>query len=275
VTGQAALPGLGCEADARALETDTAARSDDPTPRGVIRAVLEAWRGYITASLERAVLGLASKPVRGLASKPVRVLDVCAGYGAWASEMRRLAGRQGWPVHITGVEIFEARRPELRKWCDEVIIRDWFDALRDHHTLPEYDIAIGNPHFPALTGALTPGDDFGEFEPSMPEWLLEHAPAVLLLHTQQAFLRGAAGRAAWRRCPPAACWLVPGAVGFRGPGEGTDARCYQVTLWLRGYAGPCATHLLPELDAGARRWRVEPGSETPSTDLPAAPGWTS
>jgi phage FluMu protein Com len=294
-----ALPHMETPSTERAEETDHDERQDDPTPRGIVRAVL--W-----AAAREGTFDGGGK--RGW--DELRVLDVCAGYGAWSSEMRRLAQLQGWPVHITGVELYEARRDHLAKWCDEVWIRDWFDALRDHHELPEFDIIIGNPHFQALTGRLTPGDMFGEHTPSMPETELEHAPAVLLLHTQQAFLKSEAGRAAWRRCPPAASWLVPGSVKFRnginpkcpkcktvnppaldegacpvtycvkGCGAklkawGADSRCYQVTLWLRGHAGPCSVHLLDDLDARARSWRVPPGSEEPSAELPAAPGWTS
>jgi hypothetical protein len=172
--------------------------------------------------------------------------------------------------------------------------------VRDEHV---YDLAIGNPHFTALTHE--------DPEQSMPAVLLRHAPAVLLLHTQQAFARGEAGRAVWRAYPPAASWMVPGSVKFRtgvnpkcskcghvntpaatacaGMREqglhtvrcryklkawGSDSRCYQVSLWLRGHEGPTALHLLPELTAAERRWTVPPGSEEPSEELPAAPGWS-
>jgi hypothetical protein len=227
--------------------------------------------------------------------KPLRVLDVCAGYGSWASEFRRLATRQGWPVHITGVELFEPRRADLEKWCDEAYCPMDIDLFMDYGS---WDIAIGNPHFTALT--------HDKPERSLPAKLLDLAPAALLLHTQQAFARGEAGRRVWRAYPPAASWMVPGSVKFRSgvnpkcPGcggmnppsrvkcgnlvsrrlchrrlkpWGSDQRCYQVSLWLRGHEGPTALHMLPELDAAARRWTVPPGSEKPSPDLPAAPGW--
>jgi hypothetical protein len=261
---QTTIPGLATAADERAAETDHAEREDDPTPRLLVRAVLAEWSKTHDAKWMRLGPMVAQK-LHGHAD-PTRVLDVCAGYGCWASEMRRLAMRQGWPVHITGVEIAEARREHLAKWCDETIIANWLEAWAGLVVNgAQWDIAIGNPHFTALANE--------DPEQSMPAVLLRHAPAVLLLHTQQAFVRGAAGREVWRRYPAAAAWLVPGSVGFRGPGQGTDARCYQVSLWLRGHDGPTEVHLLPELPAHARRWTVPPGSEEPSDDLPAAPGW--
>jgi hypothetical protein len=252
-------------------EADLRSRGDDPTPRGVVRAVLEAAVGdfapmHFTAASDH-LDGLGYAHPGEEQSRVTRVLDVCAGYGCWASEMRRLAGLQGWPVHITGVELDERKREHLAKWCDEVIIRDWFDALRDHHEPPTYDLAIGNPDFAQLLDKR-PADDFGPASDpacSMPAVLLEHAPAVLLLHTQQAFLKSEAGRAAWRAYPPAASWLIPGGVKFRGAKQGADSRCYQVTLWLRDHKGPCAVHLLGDLTPAERSWTTLPGTEDAET----------
>jgi len=243
-------PGLPGMVSAFEHEADIRSRGDDPTPRGVVRAVLEAvmWADGFERDKDSGLM---------------RILDVCAGYGCWASEMRRLAGLQGWPVHITGVELDERKREHLAKWCDEVIIRDWFDALRDHHEPPTWDMAIGNPDFAQLLSNDV-ADDFGpadDPECSMPAILLGQAPAVLLLHTQQAFLKSEAGRAAWRAYPPAASWLVPGGVKFRGASHGADSRCYQVTLWLRGHTGPCSVHLLDDLTAAERSWTKLPGTE--------------
>lgn len=280
--------------DARDLETDHAKREDDPTPRGVVRAAIEA-AGRGPGVIRDVVKLYTSK-------RPFRVLDACAGYGCWASEFRRWwqLTRPGipWPVHITGVELFEPRRADLEKWCDEVVMGDWREAMCAIEDTEDgaVDIAIGNPPLSFHTHE--------DPEQSMPAVLLRHAPAVLLLHTQQQFLRGEPGRRVWRAYPPAASWMVPGSVKFRtghnpicskcaevnagrslrfgvcnGCGArlkswGSDSRCYQVSLWLRGHEGPTALHLLPDLDAAARRWTVPPGSEEPSEDLPAAPGWS-
>ena len=213
----------------------------------------------------------------------LRVLDVCAGYGCWASEMRRLAASQGWPVHITGVEIHEPRREHLRKWCDDVWVDDWKPEPEPPDTPFGYrwtgDIAIGNPDF-----ALVLRDAAGNVLPveqTMVAVLLRHAPAVLLLHTQQAFVKSEPGRACYRAYPPAASWLLPGSIKFRrginpdtGKPWGADSRCYQVSLWLRGHTGPCSTYMLEDLEPHERAWSVLPGSEDPSADLPARPGWS-
>jgi len=258
---QAALLGLASSSEHAA---ELRSRGDDPTPRGVVRAVLNAaqseylfkWPGH-----------------------QLRVLDVCAGYGCWASEMRRLAVRQGWPVHITGVEIFEQRREHLRKWCDVHFMCDWRRAAEMHVAYSDdpaadaFDIAIGNPDFAQLL--RDNAGNFVEPEQSMVGQLLRHAPAVLLLHTQQAFIKSEAGRTCYRAYPPAASWYVPGGVKFRGSRMGADSRCYQVTLWLRDHKGPCSTYMLDDLEPHERAWVVPPGSEDPSADLPAAPGWTA
>jgi hypothetical protein len=55
--------------------------------------------------------------------------------------------------------------------------------------------------------------------------------------------------------------------------DGADSRCYQATVWARGHRGPAASVMLDWLPSEARRWRVPPGSEEPSEQLPAAPGW--
>ena len=268
---QAALTGI---ASATEHATELRSRGDDPTPRGVVRAVL-------AAASEHGVFDWDGHCVNG---DTLRVLDVCAGYGCWASEMRRLAASQGWPVHITGVEIHEPRREHLRKWCDDVWVDDWKPEPEPPDTPFGYrwtgDIAIGNPDF-----ALVLRDAAGNVLPveqTMVAVLLRHAPAVLLLHTQQAFVKSEPGRACYRAYPPAASWLLPGSIKFRrginpdtGKPWGADSRCYQVSLWLRGHTGPCSTYMLEDLESHVRAWVVPPGSEDPSADLPARPGWSA
>ena len=73
---QAGLPGMVSAAD---HEADLRAREDDPTPRGVARAIIEGVR----------YAWLIDPSELWTAKRPVRVLDVCAGYGCWASEWRR------------------------------------------------------------------------------------------------------------------------------------------------------------------------------------------
>ena len=91
---------------------------DDPTPRGVVRAVLggalelyadDDFRALFTGGLAHLEWFTGEDPPR-----PLRVLDLGAGYGCWSSELRRLAHAQGWPVHITGVELNPEREPHLR-----------------------------------------------------------------------------------------------------------------------------------------------------------------
>lgn len=271
---------------------------DDPTPRGVVRAVLEASMPVlidviagteIVLGLPRTVHRIArmgSMETRRLdAAHPLRVVGVGSGYGCWESELARwwveaLGLPRSW-LHITAIEINPEREPHLCKWCDEVCIGDWREVLGWLHAIGrEFDIVIMNPPFLELLreNGEFPRMSNGELQPArtmLPLLLRMAAPAVLALHTQQAFLRGEMGRAVQRMCPPAASWQIPGPVSFREDGK-SDARCYEATLWLRDHTGPCSRYLLPELSSQDRRWTVPPGSEwaewARANGYPLAPG---
>jgi len=264
-----ALTHPSTEADARARETDHDERGDSPTPRGLWRAIFEV-SSPVWLNPRGVMAGAQKRRRQARSGVPFRALSLMAGYGSDASELRRLAVRQGWRIHITGVELCEARRVHLVKWCDDVWIGHWMDALLDDGPLenPQWDIIVTNPDFAQILDnknkALRPED-------TMVPTLLQNAPSVLMLHQEQAFTKSARGREVWRRWPPAASWML-GPASFSGDGK-ADSRCYIATLWLRGHEGPTALHMLPELDAAARRWTVPPGSEDPSSELPSAPGW--
>ena len=288
---QAALTGI---ASATEHAAELRSRGDDPTPRGVVRAALAAAlrhvvmmpipRGERSARLMIYRSAPQAEAVNVSETEPLRVLDVCAGYGCWASEFARwwvldLGLPREW-LHITGVEIHAPREPHLDKWCDDWALDDWRVALGPTSGLDHtsFDLVIGNPDFAIVLREH--GVDF-PVEQTMPAVLLRHAPAVLLLHTQQAFVKSVPGRACYRAHPPAASWLLPGSIKFRqginpdkGKPWGADQRCYQVTLWLRSHTGPCSTYMLEDLEPHERAWSVLPGSEDPSADLPARPGWT-
>ena len=280
---QTGLSGIESAAE---VEADRAAREDDPTPRDLVGHVLVWGVGPLMGedACDREGLDeppgapgrrltFNAKPWRWVdEQRPLRVLDVCAGWGSWSSEMRRLAFLMGWPVHITGVEIDERKRPHLEKWCDVALFGDWLASIAGH----EFDLVIGNPHFSALTHEYP--------AQSMPAVLLRYAPAVLLFHQMASFTRSIAGRDTWRAYPPAWIGMVPGSVGFRGRSRGADLRSYQATLWLRGHEGPAETVLLPEPPMRAKKgklsrssswhWDVPPGTEEPSAEMPAVPGWS-
>lgn len=87
----------------------------------------------------------------------IRVLDICAGAGVFASEVRRFAALLGFQVHITAVDYEPDELPNLVRHADEVIIGDWRTALglvQDERGAwvwgddkREYDLIIGNPAF--------------------------------------------------------------------------------------------------------------------------------
>lgn len=87
----------------------------------------------------------------------IRMLDICAGGGVWASEVRRFAALLGFEVNITAVDYEPDELPNLVRHADEVIIGDWHTALgmvQDERCewvwgkdKREYDLIIGNPAF--------------------------------------------------------------------------------------------------------------------------------
>jgi hypothetical protein len=189
------------------------------------------------------------------------VLDICAGYGAWASEARRI-----WPdASIDAVEIDASKLEHLQKWCDSITIGDYREALKK---CQPYDLVIGNPPFSAVV--------------DMPDQVLSEAShGLLMLHRVEAFFRGKAGRAAWRRRTPVRQWVIPGAVKFRtgvnpvtGKVWSTDTACYCSSLWVAGSSPKmAAVSILPDMPAHERSWRVLPGTEEPGYTYPSQINW--
>ncbi len=97
----------------------------------------------------------------------IRVLDICAGAGVWSSEIRRLAARMGFDVHITAVDYEPDERQWLVRHADRVIIGDWHVGLgmvqdklgawawgEERET---YDLILGNPAFSQARAATRAG----------------------------------------------------------------------------------------------------------------------
>lgn len=96
----------------------------------------------------------------------LRVLDICAGAGVFASEIRRFAALLGFEAHITAVDYEPGELPNLVRHADEVIIGDWHTALGMvpaergmwvwGNDKREYDLIIGNPAFSQARAATRP-----------------------------------------------------------------------------------------------------------------------
>ena len=235
----------------------------DRTPRGLVRAALEAHLSARGASYSRTVC-VAGHLVWHADDGPLRVLDVCAGSGVWASEMRAWCERHGIPVEITALELRPEEREHLERVADEVIIGDALDMLDDDHYFGAYrwHIVIGNPAFSLLAmGKPKAGE---QERRSLLPVLLDLARAVVLLSTSQAFTRSEAAARWLHDHPPALELRIAQGVRFRAT-SGTDTGSYSVTSWvpyqrhtLPGEAWPCRVLVLP---ASARSWRVPPGRE--------------
>jgi hypothetical protein len=261
----------------------------DRTPRGVVRQALARLLGADAdfRSSGAPIVGRGWRSIRFVTvdgrriwderkrehDGPLRVLDWCAGSGVWASEVRAWAVAHGIPVHITGVELREAERENLDRWCDEVIAGHWelalHDIVRPQNGNPEsdgpreYDLAVGNPAFSLMLAGLP--------------LLLEHATAAIVLHTTETLQRTEAGAALAASHPPTRELGIPGSVRYRGVGTGADSRIYSVSAWVRGARadGPgWPREVLPLLPSAERGWVEPPGGERAVLSIwPTRPGW--
>ena len=232
---------------------------NDPTPRGVVRQALDRLLEFRWSSVRgRKLVHVAGEPVGN--GGPLTALDWCAGSGAWSSELRAWASRNGVDVEITAVEIRPEEAANLDRWADRVIIGDWTAAL-DHGP---FDLVVSNPAFSLFLAGLPR--------------LLEHAESAIVLHTTETLQRTEAGAALARSHPPTLELGIPGSVRYRGASQGADLRIYSVSAWTRAgvTAGSWTREILPTLPPAARGWRERPGAEQvllPS--WPTRPGWVA
>ncbi len=203
----------------------------------------------------------------------IKVLDVCAGAGVWASEVRRLFAILGVEVHITAVELDEEREAEyLPRHADEVVFMGWREFAQKCAAEGRwFDLIVGNPAF-SQARAL---EVAGELDPdtSMPALLTDIAGALILYMSQQGFTKTAAGFLVRQRYIPAFAVDVPGSVNHRvglnakGKPWSADSVPYSASMWLGKIAGPhvgmTSTGMLKPMDGKRRRWRkgLRPGAE--------------
>lgn len=284
-------------AEARALaDTKLRKAEADFTPRPVVRAILIWYFERILRVIEHRelvehegsisdfeatgdrLLVLQGQAARGAAnlvlSRPtpvLRVLDVCAGAGVWASEVRRLMALLGIPVHITAVELDREREGAyLPRHADEVVWDDWRRfAKACIEQRRWFDLIVGNPAF-TQARAL---EVAGELDPetSMPALLMQIAGAVMLYMSQQGWTKTAAGFLVRQRFPPAFAVDVPGSVNHRtglnpkGKRWSADSVPYSASMWLGKIAGPhqglTSTDMLKPLDGRSWKEGLRPGAE--------------
>ncbi len=232
----------------------------DRTPRGLVRAALEAHLAARPDGARRQAVYVAGHLVWSeFEGEPLRVLDVCAGSGVWASEVVRWCDAHGIPVEIDAIEVRPEEREHLERVAQRVHIGDALDVLcdaLDYTGRVRWHIIVGNPAFSLL--AMKAG------ERSLAPVLLALSRATILLSTTQAFTRSRAA-AEWLHDNPAALEVrIAQGVRFRSS-SGTDGISYSVTSWVQhqrhvlpGTPWPCQVLVLP---AEARRWREIPGRE--------------
>lgn len=193
----------------------------------------------------------------------LRIIDICAGAGVWASEVRRLLTLMGIAVHITAVELDPVEEPYLRRHADEVVIGDWRAFIeRCRKEGRWFDLVIGNPAFsqaraPKVGKAL-------DVEAAMPSVLMDVAGAIILYLSQQTWTKTKSGSEVRRRYPPSHAVDVPGSVNHRhglnakGKPYSADSIPYSASMWLGRIAGPhvglTATGMLDPIDGSERRW---------------------
>lgn len=274
MSGQQSIVGLD------APERDAAAeRSSEyyPTPRLLVRAVLArlvhpAWDANFGADVAVWLDGCPELFHASALSRPVRIVDVGCGPGVWASEARRLFTALGIPVVITGIDTRADVGVHARRWCDEFIVGDFRDVLGGiagdgAPVSRRWDLLVSNPAFSTLR-LLIP-------------LALECATVSIILHTEQSLTRTDAMAALVERTPPRHELRIAQGVSFTGRGpdrirkpdgsevSGSDSRGYSVTTWQGGTTpGQAWTSSVLRLPTEARGWRVRPGEEPASDDLP-------
>lgn len=234
----------------------------DRTPRGLVRAALEAHLAARPDGARRQAVYVAGHLVWSeFEGEPLRVLDVCAGSGVWASEVVRWCDAHGIPVEIDAIEVRPEEREHLERVAQRVYIGDALELLGDDHYLGcfRWHIVVGNPAFSLL--AWDPQDPA---RIPLAPMLLELARAMILLSTTQAFTRSLLAAGWLHANPPALEVRIAQTVSFRG-GSKSDGISYSVTSWVQhqrhvlpGTPWPCSVLVLP---AEARRWREIPGRE--------------
>jgi hypothetical protein len=160
--------------------------------------------------------------------------------------------RELWPdAIIDAIDIRPEEEAHLRRNADTVRIGDALE-LAKHFGDGEYDAAIDNIPFSLMR----------EFVDAF----LRVAHDCWFFAPYDALIRGE-DTTEWLRTN--AKWLqrvivVPGAIGFRGPGSSSDFRQY--ALWcfsadrVRSKYG-WDVELLPWLDGADRKWVTRPGTE--------------
>lgn len=124
--------------------------------------ILPDGRSYIGTVIDSLDLGQA-----------LRVLDIGAGAGVWSAQLRLLAARHGFDVHITAVELRPEERIYLERVADEVIIGHWLEAFAGGRT---YDLVVGNPPFTEARA------------PVRPEWPINPAKGSMSERERKAIL---------------------------------------------------------------------------------------
>jgi len=236
-------------------------RDSDPSCRGC------RVEGAEHTCAEPNYLLVQRRGVRLVLSRPtpvIRILDVCAGAGVWASEVRRLFAELGVEVHITAVELAREREEaHLPRHADEVVWGDWRAfAKRCAAEGRWFDLVIGNPAFKQARALEVAGEL--DVTTSMPALLTKIAGAVILYMSQQGWTKTAAGFEVRRRYKPAYAVDVPGGVSHR-EGGGADSVPYSATMWLGEIAGPHAGMMSSDMlePFKGRSWKahLRPGAE--------------
>jgi len=193
-------------------------READFTGREIVRRELGAgWLVYLgTDPLGRHRWRIGGVVVE--LDRALHALDLGAGAGVWSSELRRKAAREGWPVHITAVELEPDELRWLERHADEVIIGDWREAFgmvldleaeaaEGHEGIWVYpgdariafDLVLGNPPFSQARAATRRRWPINPEKGSVPEpmrkaALARNAPVRKALVAEQLRELARAGR---------------------------------------------------------------------------------
>jgi len=179
---------------------------------------------------------------------PRRILDPAAGSGAFGVVLRELFPR----AHITAMEARVEEHGHLRSIYDEVLGSFPENLPDDAPPFRPYDLVVTNPPFVLW-------EDYVEFSL---DYVTQGGDVLMLGLNDWGQRNMSTGYDFFRTYTPVYQARISGSLGFRGPGESADTRCYSWWLWREGSSiSPTQwlTTTLPPLDSDGRRWTTPPG----------------
>lgn len=192
--------------------------------------------------------------------EPDRVIDLGAGAGGIVSRVANV-----WPgASTTAIEIRGEEEPHLRRWADDVVIRDVRSVVSYHIALSGgRRLFVANPPYGAERGET-------DLTTQILEWLFEVATVRdwLLLLLRKSYEEAEAAWPFFTDRAPLFDFRIPARANFRrgvsakGSAYAGDFLGHRWVLWRPGVHPWCwSSAPLPSLPPPSLSWAIRPGTE--------------